>query len=161
MAQILKERGRAVPLLIILDGIINNTGAELSAWNPLYHWKLIHNLPLWISDNIAEGWGFRGVFKRVQREMKLTLSSLLTLKRKAPGATVDAFMDTSILPPKQADFTRALYHALELYQPTPYDGEIFWSIRRGRSPCCIFCRWTGPGKKSPPKSRRSMSTAPI
>ena len=124
MAQILKERGRVVPLLIILDGILYNTGGELSRWNPLYHWKLIRNLPLWISDNIAEGWGFRGVFKRVQREMKLTLSSLFAMKRKAPGATVDAFMDTSVLPPKQADFARALYHALELYQPKPYDGEI-------------------------------------
>lgn len=124
MAHILKKRGRSVPLLIILDGILYNTGGELSAWNPLYHWKLIRNLPLWISDNIAEGWGFRGVFKRIQREMKLTLSALLNFKRKAPGATVDAFMDTSILPPKQADFARALYHALELYQPRPYEGEI-------------------------------------
>ena len=123
MAQMLRQRGRDVPLLMVLDGILRNTGAEITAWNPLYYWKLAGNLPSWIADNIAQGWGVRGVANRAKRELKLTMASLFSLGSKPErGSTVDAFMDTSILPPKQAAFARALYSALEDYVPQPYDG---------------------------------------
>lgn len=123
MAQMLRQRGREVPLLVVLDGILRNTGAEISAWNPLYYWKLAKNLPSWIADNIAQGWGVRGVADRAKRELKLTMASLFSLGTKpGRGSTVDAFMDTSILPPEQAAFARALFSALEDYVPQPYDG---------------------------------------
>lgn len=123
MAQMLRQRGRDVPLLVVLDGILRNTGAEISAWNPLYYWRLAENLPSWIADNIAQGWGVRGVANRVKRELKLTIASLFSLGNKPKrGSTVDAFMETSVLPPEQAAFARALYSALEDYVPRPYDG---------------------------------------
>jgi thioesterase domain-containing protein len=120
MAQMLRQRGRDVPLLMVLDGILRNTGAEISAWNPLYYWKLAENLPSWIADNISQGWGVRGVAARARRELKLTMASLLTRPKR--GSTVDAFMDTSVLPPEQAAFARALFSALEDYVPQPYEG---------------------------------------
>jgi thioesterase domain-containing protein len=124
MAQILRRRGRDVPLLVVLDGILYNTGAEISVWNPLYYWKLAGNLPRWIADNIAQGWGFRGVANRIKRELKLTMASLFSGRKAERGATVDAFMDTTVLPPEQAAFARGLFAALEDYVPQPYDGRV-------------------------------------
>src|SRR5215469_18549858 len=40
MAQQLKARGRTVALLMVVDGILYNSGAELKHWNPLYYLKL-------------------------------------------------------------------------------------------------------------------------
>jgi thioesterase domain-containing protein len=123
MAQILKAKGREVEFLVALDGILYNTGAEISRWNPLYYWKVAGNLPRWIADNVASGWGISGVYNRLKRELKLNLASLTG--QKAPrGSTVDAFMDTSILPAEQAAFARALFAALEDYVPKPYDGRV-------------------------------------
>lgn len=124
MAQILRRRGRDVPLLMVLDGILYNTGAEIRAWNPLYYWKLAGNLPRWIADNIAQGWGFRGVANRIKRELKLTMASLFSRRKAERGSTVDAFMDTTVLPPEQAAFARGLFAALEDYVPQPYDGRV-------------------------------------
>ena len=123
MAQILKGQGREVEFLVVLDGILYNTGAEITPWNPLYYWKLAGNLPRWIADNIASGWGFSGVYKRIKRELKLNLQAL-TGKKAQRGATVDAFMDTTILPAQQAAFARGLFAALEDYIPQPYDGRV-------------------------------------
>jgi pimeloyl-ACP methyl ester carboxylesterase len=43
VAQQLKARGREVPLLVVIDGALRNTGGGVSAWNPLYYWKLARN----------------------------------------------------------------------------------------------------------------------
>jgi thioesterase domain-containing protein len=124
MAQMLRAAGREVLLLVNLDGLLFNTGGELSAWHPLYQWKLLRNLPVWIGDNIFQGWGVRGVFKRIKRELKLNFESLLGRREKWPGSNVDAFMDTSALPPEQRAFARSLGRAVELYEPKPYDGDV-------------------------------------
>ena len=123
MAQMLKAAGRPVPLLIIFDGLLFNCGGKLSPWHPLYQWKLLRNLPLWIAENIFQGWGVRGSLIRLRRELKLNFESLIGRRQKGPGSSVDAFMDTSALPPEQADFARALGRAVEIYEPKPYDGD--------------------------------------
>ncbi len=124
MAQMLRATGRKVLLVVNLDGLLFNTGGEVSAWHPRYQWKLLLNLPVWIADNIFQGWGVRGVLKRINRELKLNFESLLGRRKKGPGSNVDAFMDTSALPPEQADFARALGRAVEIYEPKSYDGDV-------------------------------------
>jgi phthiocerol/phenolphthiocerol synthesis type-I polyketide synthase A len=125
MAQTLQRRGRPVHLLVVLDGILYNTGAGVSAWNPLYYWYLAINLPNWIGDNLASGWGVRGVADRVKRELRLTVRSIFSPGRKArPGSAVDAFADTSRWPPEQAAFARSLFDALERYEPKSYSGRV-------------------------------------
>jgi thioesterase domain-containing protein len=124
MAQMLRAAGRDVLLLVNLDGLLFNTGGEISAWHPHYQWKLLLNLPVWIADNIFQGWGVRGVLRRIKRELKLNFESLLGRRKKGPGSSVDAFMDTSALPPEQAAFARALGRAVEMYEPKPYDGDV-------------------------------------
>lgn len=123
MAQQLKARGRTVTLLMVVDGILYNSGAELTRWNPLYYLKLAANLPSWVADNVLSGWGWSGIWVRIKRELKHNLSGL-TDRKVGRGSVVDAFMDTSILPEKQAAFARALFAATEDYVPKPYDGPV-------------------------------------
>jgi len=108
---------------MVVDGILYNTRAELTVWNPLYHWKLLANLPSWIADNVLSGWGFSGIWARILRELKHNLPGLRPRKTER-GSVVDAFMDTSILPEGQAAFARALFAATEDYVPKPYDGPV-------------------------------------
>ena len=123
MAQQLKVRGRNIALLMVVDGILYNSGAELTLWNPLYYAKLAANLPRWIADNVMSGWGFSGIYARIKRELILNLSALKG-RKSGRGSTVDAFMDTSVLPPQQAAFARALFAATEDYVPKFYDGLV-------------------------------------
>jgi thioesterase domain-containing protein len=125
MAQILKQRGRDISLLVVIDGILYNTGAGLSGCHPLYYWKLLRNLPRWIGDNVAEGWGVRGVARHAWRRLGRAVTSIASLGRNVqPGSGVEAFLDTSALPPKQAEFARALFDALERYEPKAYNGRV-------------------------------------
>jgi thioesterase domain-containing protein len=125
MAQKFRQRGRNAEALIVLDGILYNTGAGISRRNPLYYWKLAANLPRWIAGNLLEGWGPVGIAKRVGRELKL-LTALVGVGRRSipPGSSVDAFIDTSGWPPEQAAFARAMCCAQESYCPEPYDGRV-------------------------------------
>ena len=123
MAQQLKARGRTVALLMVVDGILYNSGAELTLWNPLYYGKLAANLPRWIADNVMSGWGFSGIYARIKRELKLNLAAIQGQKA-VRGSVVDAFMDTSKLPVEQAAFARALFAATQDYVPDFYDGRV-------------------------------------
>lgn len=123
LAQMLKAAGRPAPLLIIFDGLLFNCPGKISPWHPVYQWKLLRNLPRWIDENIFQGWGVRGTLIRLKRGLKLKFESLMGRRQKGPGSSVDAFMDTSALPPEQADFARALGRAVEIYEPKPYDRE--------------------------------------
>ena len=125
MAQILRQRGREISLLIILDGILYNTGGGLSIWNPLYYFKLGQNLPRWIADNIAEGNGVRRVLSRIKTELKLAMADRPLLRPIVQrGSLLDIFLDLRRWPPAQAAFARALYDALERYEPTAYEGPV-------------------------------------
>jgi surfactin synthase thioesterase subunit len=72
-----------------------------------------------------EGSGARGVARRIKRQIKgLAASAVSPARRQQPGAAVENFMDTSVLPPEQAQFARALFDALEKYHPQSYDGPV-------------------------------------
>jgi thioesterase domain-containing protein len=124
MAQILRKRGREIPLLIVLDGILYNTGAEIGLWNPLYYWKLLLNFPRWAADNKAKRLGFRRIANRIKVELKLALASHFPRRSGKAGSVLDTFIDLSHWPPKRAAFSRALYAALEKYEPKPYAGRV-------------------------------------
>ncbi|HXF27576.1 MAG TPA: SDR family NAD(P)-dependent oxidoreductase, partial [Bryobacteraceae bacterium] len=54
MAHQLQIAGREVELLVALDGAPFNTNSGTSRWNPLYYWKLLRNLPLWVADDLMQ-----------------------------------------------------------------------------------------------------------
>ncbi|HXF13598.1 MAG TPA: porin, partial [Terriglobales bacterium] len=54
MARQLQIADREVELLVALDGAPFNTNSGTSRWNPLYYWKLLRNLPLWVADDLMQ-----------------------------------------------------------------------------------------------------------
>lgn len=54
MSRQLIARGREVGLLVVFDGELFNTGAELSARNPLYWLKLLLNMPQWVVGELVK-----------------------------------------------------------------------------------------------------------
>jgi len=69
MAQQLRALGRDVDLLVVFDGELYNTGAEMSAYNPFYWIKLILNVPAWIRDFLLVEFTFRTFCKTVPRKI--------------------------------------------------------------------------------------------
>ena len=125
MAQILRLRGREVPLLIVLDGYQLRCGTSRNVWHPLYYWKIAQNLPHWIAYKVSEGLGGRGVAFRITQELKRIIAAVFSLERNLqPLSMVDLFLDTSVLPPDQAAFAKSLFEAVERYEPKPYSGRV-------------------------------------
>ena len=60
MSQQLIARGREVSLLVIFDGWLLNTGAEISFLNPLYWFNLLRYLPRWINEVLMVKYSFQG-----------------------------------------------------------------------------------------------------
>jgi len=124
-AQILRKRGREVSLLVVLDGLLRNSGGGMSAWNPLYQLKLVRNVPRWFSAKVAAGWRARDFAVHMRRRAAALAASLFgRLSGASPGAAADAFLDMSGWPRDQTEFAAALYAALEVYRPEPYDGRV-------------------------------------
>ena len=139
MAQILQQRGRTVRLLVVFDGVLYNTGAGISPWNPLYYWELSRNLPRWIADHLSEDWGIRSIAERIVRILKMAMALIIAPVLKVqPQWAVDALLNTSRLPPDQAAFARSLLEALRRYQPKPYNGRVIVYAARTRP---LFRLW--------------------
>jgi thioesterase domain-containing protein len=127
VAQQLKSRGREVPLLVVIDGPLRNTGGGISAWNPLYYWKLACNLPRWIAANLLES---RSVF-----DLKWRIRAKLKVGRKLAMSTcqgesaryghmVAGFTDVDRMPEAQVSFMKALFNATYEYTPQQYTGPV-------------------------------------
>jgi thioesterase domain-containing protein len=128
MAQQLRASGREVALLVALDGAPFNTSAGTSPLSPLYYWKLLRNLPLWIADDLMVDFAFGPFAKRVQNKLfSLTRKAGSTLRGEGDkhGHEVDGFMDTSYYSDGQLAFMRALYRAIKKYVPKEqYSGRV-------------------------------------
>jgi thioesterase domain-containing protein len=127
VAQQLKTRGREVPLLVVIDGALRNTGGGVSAWNPLYYWKLACNLPRWIANNMLESRAFWVLTRSVRSKLKV-LPKLAMSAVQGGGARyghmVAGFMNIDRLPEAQVSFMKALFTAIHLYTPRKYTGPV-------------------------------------
>lgn len=125
MAQRLRERGREIVLLVAIDGVLFNTGAGLSPWNPLYSLKLAANLPRWFRDDLLQNWSPRGFARRVLNKMTaLRRVGVARLRGETHfrAHSVAGFMDTKGWSAPQVSFMKALYDALCRYVPRTYTG---------------------------------------
>jgi thioesterase domain-containing protein len=135
MAQQLRAQGREVRLLVIFDGELFNTGADISTCNPLYWWKLLMNLPAWLK----EAWGYftlASFTKRLLRQFVIVWRGAKARLRGANttvGLAVDGFINTDYCTPDHAAFMRRLYEIQFNYVPKPYDGRVL-----------VFVAKTGP-----------------
>jgi thioesterase domain-containing protein len=125
MAQQLRARGREIPLLVLFDGDVQNTGGGAGVWNPLCYWKWMRNLPRWIADDLVRGGGWRSAARRIQGKLN-AVRAKSAAHDEAPrrGHAVHGLVDTTGWPDGQVSFARALYDAIESYVPKTYDGRV-------------------------------------
>jgi thioesterase domain-containing protein len=115
MSHQLIARGREVSLLVVFDGELFNTRAEISARNPLYWLKLLLNMPRWIVDEVVKN----------PRRFASTRLKFLTFKlRQETVHAVERFLNLSRFPPDHAAFIKTLYDSYLDYVPDGYGGHV-------------------------------------
>jgi thioesterase domain-containing protein len=109
MAQQLRALGREVRSLIVFDGELYNTGAELSVSNPVYWIKLALNVPVWI----------RTFYKSIpSKAVARTKSAIAMLSGKRAGGPAEA------MTPLHAAFVDTLFESQFSYVPKEYLGRV-------------------------------------
>jgi pimeloyl-ACP methyl ester carboxylesterase len=110
MTQQLRALGREIPLLIVFDGELFNTGGEISVFSPVYWIKLILNVPAWIRDILMVEFTFRDVITR--------------LIRKLAGDALEEMIKIRLYTPDHAAFVRTLFKTHRNYVPKKYFGRV-------------------------------------
>jgi pimeloyl-ACP methyl ester carboxylesterase len=123
MAQIMKQRGRDVALLVSFDGILYHTGARLPMWSPSYMSVLLGNVRPWISDARFRRLGVECTLRQFWTDWKLA-RACRAIERNSRANLCNTFLEEEDWPAKRLPLIRALYRAVELYSPKPYDGRV-------------------------------------
>ena len=127
MAQQMRAIGRDVDLLVALDGAPCVTGAGTSYWNPAYYWKLLCNVPGWVTDDFLVDFSLPVFARRVQNKMvslvKITAATLRG-EKEVHKYKVGGFMDLSDFPDVQVRFMGTIFNSLHAYRAKPYPGPV-------------------------------------
>ena len=127
MAQQLNASGRKVDLLISIDGSPQNTGYETSRWNPRYYWKLLANVPLWITDDLLDHFSWKAFGPRVWRRAIATAKragSAILGRHQGAVYELEGFMNLATYSDRQVEFMRKLYTTFKNYAAKPYHGRV-------------------------------------
>lgn len=112
MAQQLHAAGEKVDLIVALDGAPFNTGSGTPRWSPVYHWKLLRNLPFWAKEDLMVDFSIGKLRRRILD------------KAQRPNKAISGFMDTRDFSERHVGYMNALYNALRRYVPKPYSGRV-------------------------------------
>lgn len=125
MAQQLRVLGREVPLLVVLDGELFNTGADISKFNPLYWIRLSLNIPAWVRDFLMVEFTFRS-FCRTVMFKSLGLIKFISARflGTTSGHAVEGFIDLGRCTPDHAAFMKELFDHQYNYCPKEYPGRV-------------------------------------
>jgi thioesterase domain-containing protein len=111
MSQQLTAIGREVRLLVVFDGGLLNTGAEISFLNPLYWIKLLCYLPRWINDVLMVKYSFQSVYR-------------MLVKKLSSRHAAEGVVNLSAFTPEHAAFIKGLYDRHLEYVPNSYPGRV-------------------------------------
>jgi len=115
MSHQLIARGREVSLLVVFDGELFNTGAEISPRNPLYWLKVLLNMPRWIANELVKN----------PRKFASTRLKFVAFKvRRKTIHAVERFINLSCFLPDHAEFIKTLYDSYLDYVPERYGGRV-------------------------------------
>jgi acyl transferase domain-containing protein/thioesterase domain-containing protein/NADPH-dependent curcumin reductase CurA len=135
VARQLEARGQHVELIVAMDGMLCNTGAQTSQWNPVYYARLAWNVPRWVRDNFLPSFTWRGFTKRlVNKVQTLTARGVATLRGDPDASryTVRGMFAGADVPELDFAFMEALYSALCRYVPKPYRGRaVLYQAKTG------------------------------
>jgi thioesterase domain-containing protein len=125
MAQQLRALGRDVRQLIIFDGELFNTGAEMSVVNPIYWGKLVLNVPGWIRNILMVKFTFRTFCRTASgKALARIRSAIAVLTGRRDGDGVEAMVDLRNFTADHAAFVKNLYESQFDYIPKPYPGSV-------------------------------------
>jgi thioesterase domain-containing protein len=111
MSQQLIARGREVSLLVIFDGWLMNTGAEISFLNPLYWFNLLCYLPRWINEVLMVKYSFQGACR-------------MLVEKFSSRHGVESVVNLSAYTPEHGAFMRGLHDRYFEYVPNSYSGRV-------------------------------------
>ena len=115
MSHQLIAMGREVSLLVVFDGQLFNTGAEISSRNPIYWLKLLLNMPRWIMDE---------VMKNPRGFVSARLRFLSFKVRRDTLHAMENFVNFRNYSPDHAAFVRSLHDSYLDYVPKRYGGRV-------------------------------------
>jgi thioesterase domain-containing protein len=129
MAQQLRARGREVSLLVVFDGELFNTGAEISFRNPFYWLKLIWNLPRWITGVLMVDYSFQTFCRKVINKalaIRKTVIAKIRGEGLTPEITAESFVSINFnnCSPDHAAFIKTLFDRQFSYVPKEYLGRV-------------------------------------
>ena len=127
MAQRLREEGREVSLLVILDSELYNTGVGITARHPLYWAQFVGNLPHWIRDEVLTDFSLRRMGRRTKNKIRAIRKSILARlcgDEITSGHAAEGFIDPKGFPPERMQYIKALFQRQLEYKPAPYDGPV-------------------------------------
>jgi thioesterase domain-containing protein len=116
MSQQLAARGREVSLLVVFDGELSNTGAEVSVLNPLYWLRLLCYLPRWITDVLVVKYTFQSFWRMI--------ADKAIVEKLGSRHAVENAVDLSAVTPEHAAFMKGLYDRHREYVPNSYRGRV-------------------------------------
>ncbi len=121
MAQQLTARGREVRLLVVFDGELFNTGAEMSLVHPLYWLKLLRNVPGWLVHELVKNRS-RFASKWLDRLRSRALDRRPAAR--SPSHAVEQFLNLDRFSAAHAAFIKKLYDTQLAYVPLRYPGPV-------------------------------------
>jgi thioesterase domain-containing protein len=122
MSQQLIARGREVSLLVVFDGGLLNTGAEISFLNPLYWLRLLCYLPRWITYLLVVKYTFQSFCRMIANKAE-KLSSRHAVESSSRHA-VESVVNLSLFTTEHTAFMKGLYDRHLEYVPNRYSGRV-------------------------------------
>jgi thioesterase domain-containing protein len=120
MSHQLIARGRQVGLLVIFDGELFHTGAEIGPWNPIYWLKLLLNVPRWVVDELVKN---RTRFSNKAAERLRSAPFKARAKDFSAPHPIEKFINLDGFLPDHAAFMKTLYDNHQVYVPKSYSGR--------------------------------------
>jgi thioesterase domain-containing protein len=128
MGKALRERGRQVGPLLVIDGVPENTGIGIRRWGPKYWMDLLRNAPGWFSHgDLMRQRTLQSLIWSITNNASAIGKSVIGLKRGEKfggGYAIEGVMDVSRYEPAHKSFVNRLFGALFTYAPKSYPGEV-------------------------------------
>jgi thioesterase domain-containing protein len=139
MAQQLRARGREVSLLVVFDGDLFNSGAEIKSRDPFDRLELIWNLPRWITAVVKEGYSFQTVCRKAINKAIAAPKAIMAKMRGEVATfelTAENFVSINLnhCSPEHVAFINRLFAVQFEYIPEKYSGRVLVCAARTQGP---------------------------
>jgi thioesterase domain-containing protein len=128
MADKLRELGREVGPLLMVDGVPENTGVALSRWKLRYWFELARNVRGWLTHgDLMRNRTLHSLLWSISNNATAIGKRAIGLKRGQKlggGYAIEGIMDVSRYQPVHRSFVNRLFQALFDYRPKSYSGSV-------------------------------------